>query len=202
MKRWIVGAGIALGAAGVARAGCEKDLDCKGDRVCDQGACVDPVDPVDPVEPTEPPSRAVTGVQEGRSVFRTPGGYEIDGDLYRWSDVTTQIRRSGGRRARELMKRANDILTAGCVLLPVGAGLLASTPAFLQLDSTTLIDRRATPQVIAVGSVATVAGVILLSVMPSARKLAVEEAAFRGVVVSPMVAPTADGATFGLTGTF
>jgi hypothetical protein len=57
----VAAAALLLGWAPSADAGCTKDTDCKGDRICDtQGQCVDPqpCPPCDCEEQAEPPEEA------------------------------------------------------------------------------------------------------------------------------------------------
>ena len=42
----VVGFGVVLSVTSLARADCTKDTDCKGDRVCTAGVCVEPASPI------------------------------------------------------------------------------------------------------------------------------------------------------------
>jgi hypothetical protein len=180
MNRPMTALWLGLGVSATAHAGCETDLDCKGSRVCEEGACVEPDE-----SEREPWVRKV------------PGGYEINGDFATWGEVSSRLRGSRDRDARALGKRADDILIAGCVLLPLGVGLLTSTPAFQAIDAT-----RLAPNTIGLGIATAVAGTILLAVMPGARMQAAVGAAHEGIVFTPILAPTADGATVGFAASF
>jgi hypothetical protein len=65
-SRFVTGvllAASALVVANVAQADCSKDTDCKGDRVCINGACVDPSAPGQPPPPEPLPPGAVPPVE-------------------------------------------------------------------------------------------------------------------------------------------
>ncbi len=74
---------LGLALPQVARAGCDKDTDCKGDRVCNaEGRCVDPVPPVcppcdcadqaaAPPDPTPPPEPTAPPVPDGDTLLIT-----------------------------------------------------------------------------------------------------------------------------------
>ena len=72
----IVVAVLTLGSS-AAQAGCEKDTDCKGDRICEAGACVSPAPAAPPASPaTEVPAEATTETAEATESEAAPAEAE------------------------------------------------------------------------------------------------------------------------------
>ena len=72
----IVVAVLTLGSS-AAQAGCEKDTDCKGDRICEAGACVSPAPAAPPASPaTEVPAEAEAETAEATESEAAPAEAE------------------------------------------------------------------------------------------------------------------------------
>ena len=67
--KWIWLAGL-LGVSVDAYAGCETDHDCKGDRVCNDGACEEPLSRPESSAPSPTPSSTTIDVEQARSLVQ------------------------------------------------------------------------------------------------------------------------------------
>jgi hypothetical protein len=97
-----------LFAVALAHAGCEKDTDCKGDRICDAGAC------------TEPSGVAVAPPQ---LVWASHGQVLRDGAPLPLSAVEDDLRTNP--RATYLLNKGRTERTLGIGLMAGGLGLVA-----------------------------------------------------------------------------
>ena len=75
MKRFVISCTIALAVTAIARPGaaqCKTDIDCKGDRICENGQCVTPAAPVAPAPVAPAPVAAASPAPAPRPVFTPP----------------------------------------------------------------------------------------------------------------------------------
>ncbi len=105
----------------LAVAGCEKDTDCKGDRICDQGECVDPA---------PGPSAGVPP-----KLIRLSGDrYQYQGEVIAWDEARAIM--SLYSRSDETLRKGRGYSTVGGIFLGIGGAMLATGIGFAIGDAT------------------------------------------------------------------
>ena len=110
-----------------ALAGCDNDLECKGDRICESGECVDPSGGTERsegeairFEPVPIPSSR----PEQPIRFINADAFEVRGQVVSWEQIKPALLRSSESR-REL-KKGQIRRTAGWILFGIGSGAVVT----------------------------------------------------------------------------
>jgi hypothetical protein len=99
-----------------AHAGCDKDTDCKGDRICDAGVCGDPGDAA-----AQPTGRAASPKPD--VVWASRGAVRVDGAPARLADLEPDLRTNP--RAAHFLSKAKTERALGVALMAGGLAAIA-----------------------------------------------------------------------------
>ncbi len=107
---------LTLLAPAVASAGCEKDTDCKGDRICVRGECAEP-------------GQVVAPAGQPAKLVRLPGDrYRYRGADIDWAEAQAIL--STYSRSDETLRKGRGYTGLGVAFLAVGGAMLATSVGF------------------------------------------------------------------------
>lgn len=125
----VVALGICLLFASSAHAQCSKDVDCKGDRVCEEGACVSPPAPA-ALPPAPPAPNGAAPVAGGAPAQAAPAPVAAPAALAPVNDTSV------ARAVPTTQRHNSGMMAVGIVMVSVGplALLAAMVTSFNKAD--------------------------------------------------------------------